>query len=184
MRKLNTMVILLAAVLALTACKRTPVQDGVAVDDAGFGAGGASASGLGADGSAIGSGFGDGSGSVGFGTGDDGDPLSKRVVYFEFDSSLLTPEAQTVVTAHANYLMSNPSVSLVLEGHTDERGTREYNLALGERRAKSVVQFMQAMGVQSSRLRNISYGEERPVAIGHDESAWSLNRRVEILYGN
>lgn len=183
MRKLNTMVILVAAALALAACKRTPVQDGIGVDDAGFdGSGAASASGLGADGSAVGSGFGDS--GAGFGSGDDGDPLSKRVVYFAFDSSLLSPEAQTIVTAHANYLMSNPGVSLVLEGHTDERGTREYNLALGERRAKSVAEFMQAMGVQSARLRSVSYGEERPVALGHDESAWSLNRRVEILYGN
>lgn len=182
MRKLNTIIILLAAALALAACKRTPVQDGVAVDDAGMGAdgsGSASSSGLGADGGTSGSGFGTGPGS-----GADGDPLSKRVVYFEYDSSLMTPEAQVIAEAHANYLLSNPGVSLVLEGHADERGTREYNLALGEDRAKSVSQFMQAMGVQAGRVRTISYGEERPVALGHDESAWSLNRRVEILYGN
>jgi len=179
MRKVNTIVILLAAALALAACKRTPVQDGVAVDDAGMGADGASASGLGADGSMSGTGFnGDGM------SGGDGDPLSKRVVYFEYDSSLLSPEGQEIAEAHANYLLSNPGVSLVLEGHADERGTREYNLALGEDRAKSVGQFMQAMGVQSGRIRTVSYGEERPVALGHDESAWSLNRRVEILYGN
>ncbi len=179
MRKVNTIVILLAAALALAACKRTPVQDGVAVDDASMGADGASASGLGADGSMSGTGFnGDGM------SGADGDPLSKRVVYFEYDSSLLSPEGQAIAEAHANYLLSNPGVSLVLEGHADERGTREYNLALGEDRAKSVGQFMQAMGVQSGRVRTVSYGEERPVALGHDESAWSLNRRVEILYGN
>ncbi|GJL83472.1 MAG: hypothetical protein DHS20C01_31060 [marine bacterium B5-7] len=180
MRKFNIIIILLAASLALAACKRTPVQDGVAVDDAGTsigaGADGANASGLGADGSTTGSGLG--------GSGFDGDPLSKRVVYFEFDSSLMTPEAQVIAEAHANYLLSNPGVSLVLEGHADERGTREYNLALGEDRAKAVAQFMQAMGVQTSRLRTVSYGEERPVALGHDESAWGLNRRVEILYGN
>ncbi len=179
MRKVNTIVILLAAALALAACKRTPVQDGVAVDDASMGADGASSSGLGADGSMSGTGFnGDGM------SGADGDPLSKRVVYFEYDSSLLSPEGQAIAEAHANYLLSNPGVSLVLEGHADERGTREYNLALGEDRAKSVGQFMQAMGVQSGRVRTVSYGEERPVALGHDESAWSLNRRVEILYGN
>jgi peptidoglycan-associated lipoprotein len=179
MRKINTIIIVLAAALALAACKRTPVQDGIDVDDAGMGADGmgASTSGLGADGGALGSGFGTGAGA-------DGDPLSKRVVYFEFDSSLMTPEAQVIAEAHANYLISNPNVSLVLEGHADERGTREYNLALGEDRAKSVAQFIRAMGVQSSRIRSVSYGEERPVALGHDESAWSLNRRVEILYGN
>ena len=182
MRKTNTIIILLAAALALAACKRTPVQDGVAVDDGSFSSGsgadgGASASGLGGDGSTAGSGFGPSGGA-------DGDPLSKRVVYFEYDSSLMTPEAQVIVEAHANYLLSNPGVSLVLEGHADERGTREYNLALGEDRAKAVAQYMQAIGVQSGRVRSISYGEERPVALGHDESAWGLNRRVEILYGN
>jgi peptidoglycan-associated lipoprotein len=175
MRNLKPLIIILAAALALAACKRTPVQDGVAVDDASMGAdGGVSASGLGAD---------DGTSGTGFG-GADGDALSKRVVYFEYDSSLLTPEGQVIAEAHANYLLSNPGVSLVLEGHADERGTREYNLALGEDRAKSVAQFMQAIGVQSGRIRSISYGEERPVALGHDESAWGLNRRVEILYGN
>ncbi len=176
MRKLNSIIILVALSLALGACKRTPVQDGVAVDDASLnGDGSASSQGLG---------NGDGTGGVGLGAGGDGDPLSKRVVYFEYDSSLLTPDAQAIVEAHANYLMSNQGVGLVLEGHADERGTREYNLALGEDRAKSVVKFMQAMGVQVGSLRNISYGEERPVALGHDESAWGLNRRVEILYGN
>ncbi len=182
MRKPSKFIVLLAAALALAACKRTPVQDGVAVDDAsmnGQGLDGANATGLGADGSALGSGLGgDGAGGI------DGDPLSKRVVYFEYDSSLMTPEAQVIASAHANYLIANPGVTLVLEGHADERGTREYNLALGEDRAKSVAQFMQALGVPSSRLRTVSYGEERPVSLGSDESAWSLNRRVEILYGN
>jgi peptidoglycan-associated lipoprotein len=176
MRKLNTTIIVLVAALALAACKRTPVQDGVAVDDASMGQGGSvSSSGLGADG---------GTGGTGFGAAGEGDPLSKRVIYFEFDSSLLSPEGQAIAEAHANYLISNPGVSLVLEGHADERGTREYNLALGEDRAKSVAQFMQVIGVQSGRIRTVSYGEERPVALGHDESAWGLNRRVEILYGN
>ena len=110
------------------------------------------------------------------------DPLGTRVIYFEFDSNALTPEAQRIVEAHAEYLASNPGMAVVLEGHADERGTREYNLALGERRANAVADLFQAMGVMADAVRSISYGEERPVAMEHDESAWSLNRRVEILY--
>lgn len=109
-------------------------------------------------------------------------PLGQRVVYFDLDSSELTPEAQGVLEAHARYLSSNPGMAVVLEGHTDERGTREYNLALGERRANSVGSIFQSMGVSGEAIRTISYGEERPVALGQDESSWSLNRRVEILY--
>ena len=115
------------------------------------------------------------------GSGDSG-LLDKRVVYFEYNSSLLTLEAETVVQAHAQYLASNPGVQIILEGHADERGTREYNLALGEDRAKSVVNAMEVRGVNSSRIQIVSYGEERPVALGSDEAAWALNRRVEILY--
>jgi peptidoglycan-associated lipoprotein len=79
-------------------------------------------------------------------------------------------------------LAQNPNVSVILEGHTDERGTREYNLALGERRAKSVQQLMQVQGVLPDQIQVISFGEERPVALDHSESAWRLNRRVELLY--
>lgn len=108
--------------------------------------------------------------------------LDKRIVYFEYNSSLLTLEAETVVQAHAQYLVSNPGIQIILEGHADERGTREYNLALGEDRAKSVANIMEVRGVGSGRIQIVSYGEERPVALGSDEAAWALNRRVEILY--
>ncbi len=110
------------------------------------------------------------------------DPLGKRVVYFEFDSSTLTLEGQIIVEAHANWLAQNVG-SIVLEGHTDERGTREYNLALGEDRAATVSRLMQALGVSYDRQQMVSYGEERPIALGSDESSWGLNRRVELLYG-
>ena len=110
------------------------------------------------------------------------DPLGQRVIYFDFDSSNLTPEAQRVVEAHAQYLAGNPGMAVVLEGHADERGTREYNLALGEHRANTVNEILQGLGVAPDAIRTISYGEERPVSMGQDESAWSLNRRVEILY--
>ncbi len=112
------------------------------------------------------------------------DLLSQRRVYFEFDSSALDAESRAIVEAHAMYLVDNPDVKVVMEGHADERGTREYNLALGERRGKTVAQLMQDLGVMPQRITTISYGEEKPVALGHNESAWRLNRRVEILYGN
>ena len=113
---------------------------------------------------------------------DPSNPLSKRVVYFDFDSSEIKSDDREVIMAHAQYLLSNPNEKIVLEGHADERGTREYNIALGERRAKAVSQLMVLQGVAQSQLDVVSFGEERPVALGHDESAWSVNRRVEILY--
>ena len=110
------------------------------------------------------------------------DPLSKRVVYFEFDSIMLTPEGTRIVEAHAEYLENNRDMALVLEGHADERGTREYNLALGESRGKVVAEVFLGLGVSEDAIRIISYGEERPVDLEQSEDAWSLNRRVEILY--
>ena len=112
----------------------------------------------------------------------DADPLDQRVIYFNYDSSILTLKGEAVVRAHAGYLNGAPDVQIILEGHADERGTREYNLALAEDRAKSAANLMQALGVGSGRIQTISYGEERPIALGHDESAWGMNRRVEILY--
>jgi peptidoglycan-associated lipoprotein len=113
---------------------------------------------------------------------DPNSPLSKRIIYFAYDSSEIQPEYRSIIEAHAQYLAANPNVVLSLEGHTDERGSREYNLALGERRAQAVKEQMMVLGAAASQLRTISYGEERPVAEGHDEAAWSQNRRVELVY--
>ncbi len=110
------------------------------------------------------------------------DLLAQTRVYFAYDSSDLDAESQAIAEAHATYLSNNPSTRVVLEGHADERGTREYNLALGERRAQSVVDVLIALGVSAENIENISYGEENPVAEGHDEESWRLNRRVEIRY--
>lgn len=110
-----------------------------------------------------------------------GDLLSKKIVYFDYDSSSITAESRQIIEAHARQL-ANSGGNVVLEGHADERGTREYNLALGEARAKSVKAVMTALGVAPSAIQTISYGEERPVALEHNESAWQLNRRVEIIY--
>lgn len=116
------------------------------------------------------------------GTAADADLLAKRRVHFEFDSSALDDENRRIVEAHARYLAANPSLQVTLEGHADERGTREYNLALGERRAQSVERVMRVLGVAGNRLNVVSYGEEKPLAPESNESAWALNRRVEIIY--
>ena len=105
-----------------------------------------------------------------------------RVVYFDFDSSEVRPESRPVIEANAHYLMEHSTVATVLEGHTDERGTREYNIALGERRAEAVRRLMNAYGVPSQQARTMSYGEERPAVAGHDEASYAQNRRVEITY--
>jgi peptidoglycan-associated lipoprotein len=110
------------------------------------------------------------------------DLLSKRRVYFAFDSSSVDDQNRAIIEAHAAYLAANKNIKLVLEGHADERGTREYNLALGERRAQAVQRMVKLLGIGADRVKTVSYGEEKPVAMEHDESAWALNRRVEILY--
>ncbi|PHQ72297.1 MAG: peptidoglycan-associated lipoprotein [Sneathiella sp.] len=98
-------------------------------------------------------------------------------VFFGFDQYNLADEAQTTLQRQAAWLGANPAVTLVIEGNTDERGTREYNLALGERRATAVKNYLVTLGVSPGRLSTISYGKERPVALGHNEAAWAQNRR-------
>ena len=115
-------------------------------------------------------------------SGGGGAVSADRVVYFAFDSSEILPESQTVVAKNARALTGNTRIITQLEGHTDERGSREYNIALGERRANSVRQAMIAMGVSPQQIRVVSYGEERPAAAGQSEQSYALNRRVEIVY--
>jgi peptidoglycan-associated lipoprotein len=105
-----------------------------------------------------------------------------NVMYFGFDQSTLSPENQKIVEGHAAYLKNNSNRLLVLEGHADERGSREYNMALGERRAKSVEELLALLGVNTQQISVVSYGEESPANEGHDEAAWSKNRRVEFKY--
>jgi peptidoglycan-associated lipoprotein len=102
-------------------------------------------------------------------------------IYFEFDSSALLSMAQDVLKRKAQWLRDNPNVSVVIEGHCDERGTNEYNLALGDRRANSAKTFLEDLGVSGFRLKTISYGEERPVDPGHNEEAWAKNRRAHFV---
>ena len=108
---------------------------------------------------------------------------TRSVVYFEYDSSEIRAEYVEVVAAHAAYLNKYPTTRVRLEGHTDERGSREYNIGLGERRAQTVRKAMQIQGVPDTQMTTVSYGEERPAAEGSDEAAYAQNRRVEIGYG-
>ncbi len=109
-------------------------------------------------------------------------PLSKRVIYFNYDSSEVRSEFIEVIQAHADYLVAHPDQKITLEGHADERGSREYNIALGEIRAKSVSRMMEMHGVFGSQIAIISYGEEKPDSNDHSEEGWGLNRRVEVQY--
>lgn len=113
---------------------------------------------------------------------DPASPLANRVFYFEFDSSEIREDDRSIIEAHGTYLARHPGVTVTLEGHTDERGSREYNLALGEQRAKAVRRLILLMGASEDQVQVVSYGEERPAVEGHDEGAWQLNRRVEIIY--
>jgi peptidoglycan-associated lipoprotein len=140
----------------------------------------------GADGSA----YGDASTSAASAGGTwEGDPLENpnsllatRVIYFDYDQSTVRADYLDVISAHADYLAANPQLVVRLEGHADERGTREYNLGLGENRANSVRSLMMAQGVADNQMVVVSYGEERPTAYEHNDEAWALNRRVELIY--
>lgn len=113
---------------------------------------------------------------------DPASPLANRVVYFDFDKSDIKPEFLDTLTAHAKYLVANPGQKIRIEGYTDERGTVEYNIALGDRRAQAVRRFMLFQGVSESQLSTVSYGEAHPADAGHDETAWAKNRRAVIVY--
>jgi len=107
--------------------------------------------------------------------------LAQRTVYFAFDSTELSADGKAVVARFSKYLASHPTAKVRLEGHADERGTREYNVGLGERRGNAVQQALVAGGASASQISVVSYGEERPADPGHDEAAWGKNRRVEIV---
>lgn len=194
--KLNkTLLALAISTLLLPACSDTDEKDASLTDgsqNASSGINDASTSGLnkgsGIDGSET---YGSGKGMSGNGDyastlgpefNDPNNPLSKRTVYFMLDSSEIMPDFIPVIAAHAQYLVANPGQRITLEGNGDERGSREYNIALGEQRAKSVANMMKLKGVSESQLVIVSYGEEKPVAFGNDEAAWEQNRRVELVY--
>ena len=170
--------LLVAASLALTACgpkvKKPSSTAGTEVSGSG-----AQGSGAGLSGSAAAAATGNPDDET---AGPQGGLLATRIVYFDFDSSDLKGEATDVVAAHAKYLGTHQSARVRLEGHTDERGSPEYNVGLGERRAQAVRHALLLQGATDAQLSTVSYGEERPAVAGHDEAAWTKNRRVEIIY--
>lgn len=172
----------------LAGCASTGQQGEVPVEDRGGRAGAAAEGAAGADvgeGEAVGAeaqGAGGYDELQGSALDDPASPLSTRVVYFPFDSSELSAEDQAVLEAHGAFLAAHPERRVVLEGHTDERGSREYNLALGENRAKSVERVLLLQGAAADQLQTVSYGEEKPAELGQNEAAWAKNRRVELIY--
>lgn len=171
----------LVLVMGLSACtSRKSDTDGA------NGAAGGAAGADGASASAGGTGGGLDSQSLGGANGGPtaaaGSPLSVRIFHFDYDSADLQPNDYIALKAHAQYLAKTPSARLLVGGHTDERGTREYNMALGERRAKTVAAFLASSGAKSTQVEVVSYGEEKPLKLEETEAAWAGNRRVELDY--
>ncbi len=113
---------------------------------------------------------------------DPGNILSKREVFFDYDKDVVRDEFRSLLQAHAKYLVDNKNRRIRLEGHADERGSREYNMALGQRRADAVRRVLSVLGVTDTRIEMISFGEDKPKSNGHDEGSWAQNRRAEIVY--
>jgi peptidoglycan-associated lipoprotein len=109
---------------------------------------------------------------------------TERSVYFDFDSSLVKPEYNGLVERQSKYLVANPNLAIKIEGNTDERGSAEYNLSLGQRRAEAVLRALRIYGVKDTQMEAISWGKEKPKATGHDEAAWAENRRADLQYPN
>ena len=187
---------LLVAAISVTGCQQVPTAG--AGGTGGVGGSGANGYGAGGTGGSGGAGNYGGSGGnygggTGYGTGGSGqytpaelqNPssiLAQRVIYFDLDRSDIKPEYMNVLNAHATLLRAYPNLRVRLEGHADERGSREYNVALSERRGYSVLDYMQVKGSSSNQMEVIGYGEEVPAVFGHNEAAWGKNRRVEIKY--
>jgi peptidoglycan-associated lipoprotein len=175
---------MVAAALVVAGCKSTDTQEAAPVEEGqapvAANAGGATTSGLNSGGVT-------GTAKPGTGVGEAKLPPAtgiyvKRVVLFDFDSFAVKDEYRPVVEAHAKFLAANKGARVTLQGHADERGSREYNIALGQKRADAVKQLMQLLGASEGQIETVSFGKEKPRSDGHDESAWAQNRRVEILY--
>jgi len=172
----------LAAMLA--GCQTTPTTEtGAPIDDKTAAAGsGATTGGAGSDrvtGITTGSGGGAG---VPAELRDPNNILSKRSVYFDYDSFVVREEFKPLVEAHAKYLQRNPTAKMTVQGHTDERGSREYNIALGQKRADAVKRMLILLGATEIQVETVSFGKEKPKAMGSNEEAWAQNRRADIVY--
>jgi peptidoglycan-associated lipoprotein len=178
MKKIVSIALLIAGAALLAGCPKKnnvsePPTAGSQVSGTSGEGASTSASALGGDAASQG---GDITGANGVG------PLARKVIYFDFDRSEIKPEFAEVISAHARNLTSHPNLKMKLEGNTDERGTREYNIGLGERRAQAVRRALMLQGVAESQISTVSFGSERPAAEGDDEAAWAQNRRVEMVY--
>jgi peptidoglycan-associated lipoprotein len=171
-----TIAILLAGAALLSGCKHPPLKD---APNAGSQVQGSSEAGASTSGQGLAGGAGVEGGALG---GAATGALARTVIYFDFDKSEIRPEFADVVSAHARNLTGHPNLKMKLEGNTDERGTREYNIGLGERRAQAVRRALMLQGVAESQVTTVSFGAERPAVEGDDESAWAKNRRVELVY--
>jgi peptidoglycan-associated lipoprotein len=179
MRKILSVMLLVTA-MALGACAhKPPIKDTTPTSASQVPAAGAQSNGAAANGAAGGAGA---AGSDVDVAGPQEGILAQRIIYFAFDSSDISADGTALVAAHAHYLVAHPNLHVRLEGNTDERGSREYNIGLGERRAQAVRRSMLLQGVAETQLSTVSYGAERPAVEGHDETAWSKNRRVVINY--
>jgi peptidoglycan-associated lipoprotein len=175
------------AAVFLAGCASQETQPEAPIDDKGAAtasAGGATTSGVG--GTGVGGTTASG-GAVGTGAGgsplrDPANILSKRSVYFDYDSFVVKDEFRPLVEAHARYLVANRGTRMIIQGNTDERGSREYNIALGQKRADAVKRTMTLLGAQEAQIESVSFGKEKPKNPGHDESAWAENRRADIVY--
>jgi len=167
-------VLLVAAALGLGACASKQPKPGPS--------GGSEAANAGAGAGANSANAGSGANPDDESAGPQGGLLIKRIVYFDFDSSEIKGEGTDIVAAHAKYLAAHNATRVRLEGHTDDRGSREYNIGLGERRAQAVRRALLLQGASDAQISTVSYGAERPAVSGHDEAAWAKNRRVEIVY--
>jgi peptidoglycan-associated lipoprotein len=172
--------ILMAAILMnVSACQKKEIASEAGYGAAGSGAGAAGRKGIGEQ-DLSGAAGRPGAGGASIGATERA-AFENEDIYFAYDSSALTPQAQDILRKKAGFLKANPNVKVTVEGHTDERGTNEYNLALGEARARSAKAFLVDLGIPAARMATISYGEERPVAKGANEEAWSKNRRAHFV---
>jgi peptidoglycan-associated lipoprotein len=181
----NKFLMLAATALVIAGCSGSdtvPANAGGNNAFGGAGAGGGNVGGSGAQTSGAGAGFGNEFVPFDGALPGDEDLIQNLVLYFEFDSSEIRSEFNSMLAAHGRYLASDPNSSVRLEGHADERGSREYNIGLGENRAQAVRQILLLQGVSSAQISTVSYGEERPAAFGSDEESYGLNRRVELVY--
>jgi peptidoglycan-associated lipoprotein len=147
---------------------RTPAAATPSTNGTGASTGGATAPGVG--------------GTAGSTAGTGANPLRDRSVYFDFDAFAVKDEFRNIIEAHARYLQSHPEARITIQGNTDERGSREYNIALGQKRADAVRQVMRVLGAGENQIETVSFGKEKPRNPGHDEAAWAENRRADIVY--